>query len=98
MKKIQFELRFLISEFFIFGIYVESAAQLMTVGRALTVGGPDKLLPDTPTNIVTSRNYNHSLPLIIGATKHDGTYFAGGRNWSIFILISSENYFSFSSL
>lgn len=79
---------------------MESAEKVMTVGRALTVGGPDKLLPDTPTNIVTSRNYNQSLPLIIGATKHDGTYFAGGWNFlSIFALTNfHENSFCFSSL
>lgn len=50
----------------------------MTAGRSLSIGGPDKLLPDTPKNIVTSRNYNQSVPLIIGATKHDGSYYAGG--------------------
>lgn len=54
--------------------------QHMKVGRSLTVGGPDELLPDTPQNIVTSGNYNQSMPLIIGATKHDGSYYAGGEN------------------
>lgn len=78
MNKVALWLSFFISYFFIYKNDVGSTEKYMTVGRALTVGGPDKLLPDTPRNIVTSRNYNQSLPLIIGTTKHDGSYYAGG--------------------
>lgn len=68
-----------------FQITFGSAEKPMTVGRSLSVGGPDQLLPDTPRNIVNSKNYNQSIPLIIGATKHDGSYYAGGWNFiSIF--------------
>lgn len=81
MRKIPLGSRFLMSHFFMFENCMESIEKQMTVGRTLTVGGPDKLLPDTPRNIVTSKYYNQSLPLIIGAVKHDGTYYAGGINF-----------------
>lgn len=61
-----------------------------TIGRALSVGGPNKLLPDTPKNIVSSKNYNQSIPLMIGATKHDGTYYTGGL---IFVDFFNQSYF-----
>ena len=50
----------------------------MTAVRSLSIGGPDKMLPDTPQNIVSSKSFNQSIPLIIGTTKHDGTYLAAG--------------------
>lgn len=54
------------------------AGKGMTAGRTLSIGGPDNLLPDTPENILSSTGYNKSIPIIIGITKHDGSFLAGG--------------------
>lgn len=48
-------------------------------GRSLTIGGPTNFLPDLPDKIVTSSAYNKSIPIIIGSTKDDGSYIAGGK-------------------
>lgn len=45
--------------------------------RSISIGGPNNLLPDTPQNI--ARNYNKSIPIIVGTTKDDGDYVATGE-------------------
>lgn len=46
--------------------------------RSLSIGGPNNLLPDLPQNIISSAQYNKSIPMIIGTTKDDGSYVATG--------------------
>lgn len=53
----------------------------LAAGRSISIGGPNDLLPDTPHNIVSSKKYNQSIPLIIGATKHDGSFVAASENF-----------------
>ncbi|XP_031618955.1 glutactin-like [Contarinia nasturtii] len=45
---------------------------ILSGGRSLSIGGPNKLLPDTPQNLALT--YNKSIPIIVGATKDDGAY------------------------
>lgn len=69
---------------------VSSSGKMMSAGRSLTIGGPDKLLPYTPEKIVKSKSYNQSVPLMVGITKHDGSYVAAG---SMFCNITCMNTF-----
>lgn len=50
-------------------------------GRSITIGGPSNFLPDRPENIIKSKNYNKSIPIIIGTTKDDGSFLATGNHF-----------------
>lgn len=43
-------------------------------GSSLTIGGPSNLLPDLPEQMIQARNFNKSIPIIIGVTQTEGTY------------------------
>lgn len=62
---------------------IESAikGKLPIAGKSLSIGGPNKLLPNSPEKILQSTKYKKSIPLIIGSTKTDGSYAATGMFW-----------------
>lgn len=43
-------------------------------GGSLTIGGPSNLLPDYPEQIFKSKEFNKSIPIMIGVTQTEGTY------------------------
>lgn len=44
-------------------------------GLRMTIGGPSNMLPDTPHNLwKKGKGRKKNLPLLIGSTKHDGSF------------------------
>lgn len=48
--------------------------KLNIAGKSLSIGGPNKLLPDTPEKILQSAKHKKFVPIIIGTTKNDGSF------------------------
>lgn len=48
--------------------------KIPTGGSSLSIGGPSNLLPDHPEQILKSKHFNKSIPIIIGVTQTEGTY------------------------
>ncbi|KAJ6650003.1 Glutactin [Pseudolycoriella hygida] len=53
-----------------------SGGPLKLGARSISIGGPSNYLPDLPQKIVSSPQYNKSVPMIVGTTKDDGSYLA----------------------
>lgn len=71
----------------------ESALHMKKIpkyGSSLTIGGPSNLLPEHPEQMFKARNFNKSIPIMIGVTQTEGTYTM--KSMSIFCVAHSLNH------
>lgn len=85
--KIGFFVCLFISFIFIFQTDVTQNKPTFTAARALTIGGPTNILPDTPDNLRRTGNYRKDVSILLGTTKNDGSYLTTGKRDFVFTSI-----------
>lgn len=68
--------------YFVFSRFKTDVTQnrpTFSAARSLTIGGPTNILTDTPDILRRTGNYRKDVPILLGTTKHDGSYLTTGK-------------------